>query len=187
MNRITLLARSLMLSGSSLLLALTALGCSSDPGPAVEVPAGPQYVDLFACNVPLACPMYCAHLGIETCMPNYDPPTCAGDLWLAGTAGAVMLQDRPGPGSWAGDDLTLLLGNGKALVQKRERTCPDAGIGCDLSKVPWELGPHELCDVEMPPATCTMGNCPQLPSVENCVAVEKDWTCDEAKSAATAM
>jgi len=182
MNRITLLTRSILMAGSSLLLALTSISCSDDL-PAPFVPPAPEYVDLFACNVPLACPMYCSHLGVETCTPNYDQPICAGNLWLAGTAGAIMLQDRPGPGSWAGDALTLLLGDGKALVQKRERECPDLGGTCDLTIIPWQLGPHELCDVKTPPVECMQDNCPLLPSVENCVEVEKDWTCDEAKSA----
>lgn len=182
MNRITLLVRSILAGGSLLLLALSAIACS-EPAPAGVAPVEPQYVDLFACNVALSCPMYCSHLGVEECTGAFNPPTCAGELWLAGKAGAIMLQDRPGPGSWMGDELTLLLGDGKALVQKRERSCPEGGVGCNFESIPWVLGPQELCAVKTPPTNCVPGDCPQLPSVENCVEVDKEWACVDAKGA----
>lgn len=173
------LLRSVLLGGFSFALALGSIACSDTAGaPSV----GPEYVDLFACNVQLSCPMYCAHLGVEAC-DGSGSINCAGDLWLSGTKGAIMLQDRPGPGNWMGDELTLLQGNGKALVQKRTRSCLDGGASCNPSDLPWELGAHELCDVKVPPSNCQPGNCELLPQVENCVPVEKDWTCAEANAA----
>lgn len=184
MTRTIPLVRAILTLGSTLMLALSAIACS-DAAPVTPVNT-PEYVDLFACNVSLSCPMYCSHLGVEVCSGG-GQPICAGDLWIAGTAGAIMLQDRPGPGTWMGDELTLLLGDGTALVQKRSRSCFDAEPGCSIANLPWELGPHELCTVKTPPMDCVTGNCPQLPSVENCVPVDKDWTCADAMSAIAPM
>jgi len=179
MQRNTLSFRAALLGGCSFVLALGSIACGGSVDAEPENTA-PAYLDLFACGVELSCPTYCAHLGYGDCG---GPMTanCAGDLWLEGTSGAIMVEERPGPGNWMGDQLTLLLGNGKALVQKRTRTCPPTG--CNLDEMPWELGAHELCDVRTPPPDCAPGNCSFIPTVENCAPVEKDWSCEEAKSA----
>jgi hypothetical protein len=180
MKRNTLSFRTVLLGGFSFVLAFGSIACDG----AVEadpVNTAPAHVDLFACGVELSCPTYCAHLGYGDC-GGPQTADCAGDLWLEGASGSIMFQDRPGPGSWMGDKLTLLLGDGKALVQERTRSCPD-GEWCTVEDLPWELGAHQLCDVKTPPPNCQPGDCSFIPTVENCAPVEKEWTCGEAKSA----
>ncbi len=172
--------RGILVCGFSFVLASAFIACGDN----VDVDPAPQYVNLFACGVDLSCPMYCSHLGIEPCTGS-GTVQCAGDLWLSGTNGAVMLQDRPGPGTWQGDVITLLLGDGKALVQERTRSCAD-GAACDVQTAPWNLEEQKLCDVKTPPSNCTQSDCMFLPMVENCVPVEKEWTCAEAKSVVSA-
>ncbi|MDI1442564.1 hypothetical protein [Polyangium sp. 6x1] len=141
----------------------------------------PAHVDLFACGVQLSCPEYCTHLGVGDC-GGAEALTCPGDLWLEGSSGAIQVNDRPGPGNWMGDKLTLLLGDGRALVQSRSRSCLDSSCS-DLQTMPWELAAHELCDVADPPDTCQPGSCSQFPKLENCVPLETDWTCGEVTAA----
>ncbi|MDI1476245.1 hypothetical protein [Polyangium sp. y55x31] len=172
--------RSFLLGGLSLVLALASTAC----GNAVqdELPENtPAHVDLFACGVQLSCPAYCTHLSYGDC-GGMEALSCPGDLWLEGVSGAIEMNDRPGPGNWMGDKLTLLLGDGRALVQSRSRSCDDGG-SCALGSLPWELGAHELCDVAAPPATCQPGNCSEFPKLENCVPLETDWTCGEVSAA----
>ncbi|MDC3960468.1 hypothetical protein [Polyangium jinanense] len=165
-----------------MVLALGSIAC----GTAIEdepQATPPAHVDLFACGVQLSCPAYCIHLSIADCSGGgSEPPTCPGDVWLQGESGAIEVHDRPGPGNWMGDKLTLLLGDGRALVQGRTRACQDGGF-CDLPNMPWELGAHELCDVADPPDTCQPGNCTEFPKLVNCVPLETDWTCGEVTTA----
>ncbi|TKC99441.1 hypothetical protein [Polyangium fumosum] len=167
-----------------MLLPLGLVACDgeiNEDTPPNDVPA---HVDLFACGVQLTCPAYCIHLSIADCSSG-GPETlgCAGELWLEGGSGALEVHDRPGPGNWMGDKLTLFLGDGKALVQNRTRSCLDAP--CET--IPWELGAHELCDVATPPATCQPDNCSELPVLENCAPLETDWSCGEVATAMSPM
>ncbi|MDI3290930.1 hypothetical protein [Polyangium sp. 15x6] len=161
-------------------LALGSIACGSVVQDDPENSA-PTQADLFACGVQLSCPAYCTHLSYGDC-GGAESLACPGDLWLEGGSGAIEVHDRPGPGNWMGDKLTLLLGDGRALFQDRSRSC-QGGEFCDLANMPWELGAHQLCDVKTPPDTCQPGSCTEFPVLENCVPLETGWTCGEVATA----
>lgn len=168
-------------------LALSSLAC----GGAVEenqIPEqnAPAHLDLFSCAIPTTCGPVCLHLGYEDCTIDSGAVACSGDIWATGKSGVLLLHDRPGPGSWQGDKLLFLMGNGQALVQQRSRECPNLGVGCDFEKLTWEYEAHQMCDVAMPPDTCQAGNCDNFPYVNNCMPVEPDWTCEQAAAIAPA-
>jgi len=41
----------------------------------------------------------------------------------------------------------VLLGDGRALVQSRSRSCPSDDFNCDLRAMPWAVGAQQRCSV----------------------------------------
>jgi hypothetical protein len=149
--------------------------------------AGPPHNDLFACGVALSCERISTHLYPE-------PPwalECAAKLLLSGAPGALSTLLTPGPYIDEVEDLVLLLGDGTALIQTRERHCGAPGEDpCGVTPQ-WEpVSAHQLCKVEVPPGlaqACDPGcmtscNCSWNPQWSECAPVE-DWTCQAVMTA----
>jgi len=183
MSRHTFSTRSFFFGTLSLALAVGLVACGNSVASTGGEGGGnskePTNVDFFSCDVQLSCPAICTHLGPGDCSNGANPLECPGALWLEGGSGAIQVQERPGPGNWMGDDLILLLGDGTAIVQRRERSC----IDCDPSTLPWVFDQPEHCDVAVPPDTCQPDACSELPVLENCVPLTKAMTCEEIATA----
>jgi hypothetical protein len=163
-----------------LLPALLASACSASTE-REPAPIG-THADLLACDIPLSCEAICAHLGRGDCGGGEAALECAGALWLDGTSGVLVELERPGPGNWAADRLTLLLGDGTAVRQMRSQTCVEI-TPCNTEEEPWTIDEQEVCDVSPPPADCTEDSCARLPVLENCVALAPEWSCADAAAA----
>jgi hypothetical protein len=126
---------------AALLLVGAILGaCSGDADPEET---GPVDAGLFACELPPSCEELQNHLG-------YAEPasavTCAAKLVAEGRRGVLLALDTPGPSVDEIQRLILVLGDGTALVQRRERHC-DRIEDCPGGPA-WEsASEQQLCDV----------------------------------------
>ncbi|MEM9459396.1 MAG: hypothetical protein AAGF11_34780 [Myxococcota bacterium] len=86
---------------------------------------------LFACEMAPQC-------DIEYHLDPWDDPStveCAASLVLSGESGLILGQYVPGPGTYEEQTLVFVNGDGTAVVQSRERSCPDE---CELDVQPWD-------------------------------------------------
>ncbi|WP_438005962.1 hypothetical protein WME89_46110 [Sorangium sp. So ce321] len=138
--------------------------------------------DLFACGLELSCDKISRHLAAE---PR-EALECAARLLLSGGGGVLSALDTPGPFIDETESLIVVLGDGTALVQTRERHCgaPDEPPCQDDT---WEAPSlHQICDVEIPASmeeACEEDSeegCVWVPwsGLSNCQAVD-DATCDD--------
>jgi hypothetical protein len=163
-------------------------GDGTDPGP--EPPdttsgggagAPDPALDLFACGFEPSCEPVTMH---AYPIPPESLP-CAAKLVLGGGTGVLRSLLTPGPYVDETDSLIVVLGDGTALVQTRERHCGREGMECGPTPV-WELSQHKICDLVVSPdveAACEadVDGCVFRPwgDVANCRAVE-EHTCEEA-------
>ncbi len=138
--------------------------------------------DLFACGLEPSCDRISRHLGPE-------PPEaleCAARLLVSGRTGVLMALDTPGPNIDETESLILVLGDGTALVQTRERHCGDV-YDPPCQPDTWETPSlHQICDIEISPSekeACEEDDergCFWDPwfGLRNCQAVD-DTTCND--------
>ncbi|WP_437895538.1 hypothetical protein [Sorangium sp. So ce124] len=163
-------------------------GDDTDPGPessdttsggGADVPD--PALDLFACGFELSCERVVVHI-------SPIPPealTCAAKLVIGGSTGVLSSLLTPGPYIDETESLILVLGDGTALVQTRERHCGREGMECGPTPV-WEApSPHQICDLVVSPdveAACEEDaeGCGWRPwaDLANCRAVE-EHTCED--------
>lgn len=100
---------------------------------------------MFGCGLPSRCPEITWHLD-----PYDDPEAvrCAAELIVSGQPGVLRAADVPGPGGWEEETILFVEGDGTALMQTRERSCPDDDWECDLDSQPWQ-GPWSTSDCEI--------------------------------------
>ncbi|XXX75512.1 hypothetical protein WMF30_48470 [Sorangium sp. So ce134] len=139
-------------------------------------------LDLFACGLEPSCDKISRHLSAE---PR-DALECAARLLLSGGPGVIDALDTPGPYIDETESLIVVLGNGTALVQTRERHCgaPDEPP-CQADT--WDAPSlHRICDIEISPSmeeACEEDSeegCVWVPwsGLSNCQAVD-DYTCND--------
>ncbi|KYF91964.1 hypothetical protein BE20_13230 [Sorangium cellulosum] len=147
-----------------------------------DVSAPETAPDLFACGLELSCEKISRHLGPE---PR-EALECAARLLLSGGTGVLAALDTPGPFIDETESLIVVLGDGTALVQTRERHCgaPDEPP-CQPDT--WEAPSlHQICDVDIPESmeeACEEDSeegCVWVPwsGLSNCQAVD-DATCTD--------
>jgi len=142
----------------------------------------PPEVDLWACEVPTACPQLYYHLE-----PGEEGDLeCPAQLIVSGNAGHFTA--RHNDGSVLDEDMWLLVEpEGTAIVQRRERECMFDDVDCDLASRPWTghtavqrctlgatEGLVEACAAELP--ECQWH--PWYDHLEDCVDIQAP-TCDE--------
>jgi hypothetical protein len=148
----------------------------------------PQHVDLFACEgLSLSCEQITVHIDGEPA----EAVECAAHLVVSTDPGLLSVVDAPGPNIDEVEHLMVILGDGTAILQTRERHC---GIDEDCDpNLPWEAASaHQVCDVEVAeglaaacdPACETECYCrwEGLGQLRNCETIE-DWSCDDALAA----
>ena len=102
---------------------------------------GEPVVDLFACDVPVACEEIELHIDAE-------PPSavdCVAHLLAGDVPGAFTYLETIGPDVHESHSVTVYDGAGKALRQTRFRECQD----CDEATLEWEYFTPKICDVEI--------------------------------------
>ena len=145
-----------------------------------------MHTDLFACGVTPDCDPLRLHL--------YPEPEsaliCAAQLIHSNEPGALSSFFVPGGKVFETEQLIVLQGNGKALVQSRHRECE---IGSCPNPILWEpVSAHEICDVVL--ASDVAAGCAAMDDTKcrwspwgsdalvNCVEVH-DWSCDDVAAA----
>jgi hypothetical protein len=137
-------------------------------------------LDLFACGFEPSCDQVFVHM--YPLPPEALP--CAAKLVLGGGTGVLRWLVTPGPYVDETDSLIVVLGDGTALMQTRERHCGREGMECGPTPV-WELSPQTICDLVVSPAieaACEADakECTFSPrsNVANCRLVE-EHTCED--------
>ena len=103
--------------------------------------------NLFSCELDVPC----STVWIQTTLEPAAGLACQANRVINDTPGAMLFEQRPGPGTAQSDELTLLLGNGTAILQRRARSVVSAGDEFG----DWALISTELCQVDMPDALAT--------------------------------
>lgn len=152
----------------------TTAGGGGATGPSITAVSGlaatttgsPPSADLFAC-FDLSCAPVCGDLsGLGTC-GDASALACAEGVWRSGESGVVIQEHRPDR-FYQSDFLFVLLGDGQALTQWRNRECRTSD-NCDLEAKPWNVAAQQQrCDVGA-----------SFPYVLNCVTAE--YSCDDVK------
>jgi hypothetical protein len=152
----------------------------------------PEHIDLFTCaGVTSTCDRITQHIDSEP----LEALECAGQLVTSGEPGVISALNAPGPNIDETESLILVLGDGMALVQTRERHCDEFDEPpCSYDTLEWEpSSEHQLCTIEIDPeleAACdpaceTDCNCawdPFFNPPQDCQAID-DWSCDDALAA----
>jgi hypothetical protein len=100
---------------------------------------GAQPTDLYACDIPLACGQVTTHIGQTG---PVDALHCMARLAASGDRGLVRTSSTVGPNNDSSDSWIYVLGDGTAIVQKRERTfCSDGSCQTE------SLEEHARCDL----------------------------------------
>lgn len=165
-----------------LLLLVFTVACASETT-MVDAPAEPP-LDLQSCGPRLACDEVCSHQGWGDCSSGdfAELRSCVDETLLASTPGAILNLERPGPGNWEGQILTIVIGDGTVVRQTRSRTCTD--VTCSLALQPWVVEAQERCRVfddgtECAPQDGPSGNVCSPAAIADCevVPVDEELTC----------
>lgn len=150
--------------------------------------AAPEHLDLFACRgLTPSCEQMTQHIDPEPA----EAVECAGQLIASGQPGILSALDAPGPDIDETEFLIVVIGDGTALVQTRERSCDENDLDCSYATLEWEpSGEHQLCTLVIDPnlqaacdpacaTECACGWHPFFGDLGDCQLVE-DWTCEDA-------
>ncbi|AUX35909.1 MULTISPECIES: hypothetical protein [Sorangium] len=146
-------------------------------------------VDLFACGLEPSCERVVMHASPT---PT-EALTCAAKLVVGGGTGVLGALLTPGPYIDETESLLVVLGDGTALVQTRERHCGREGMECGPT-LGWEApSQHRICDLVISPEleeACTddAEGCSFWPwrDLSNCRAAE-EHTCEDIAALLTSQ
>ena len=129
-----------------LVVLVGAAGCSGSTDVESQPDPDPVPADqgLFDC-APLqpACEEMFYHLSPEPAAALQ----CAAELVASGELGVIVARDTPGPYLDEIQTMVILLGDGTAVVQRRERHCKTTEEDCS-EPVPWEAASDQQnCDI----------------------------------------